>query len=152
MLSGIFSGRIGRLAFFLGYIYLHIPIVVLVIVYALINSLVGDIESDVLRGITNVVLFGFGAIWTVLYFVISIDLSVRRWHDIDQTGWLVFLYFVPIASFVAMVVQLVVPGNPEDNRYGTPVSGLGIKQVLFHKYPTPTPPTTPTDPPVAPIA
>lgn len=148
----MFSGRIGRLGFLLGYLYLQLPMFVVIFAYMIINAVGGDLNSGPLHAVMSVLLFGFGAVWTIFYFIVSIDLSVRRWHDIDQTGWLAFLYFVPIANFVAAVVQLVVPGNPEINRYGTPVSGLGIRQVLFHRYPAASPiAPQPSDPPVSPI-
>jgi uncharacterized membrane protein YhaH (DUF805 family) len=126
----MFTTRIGRLGFLLGYIYLQLPIIALIILYGFANWLSGG-NSDVVRSATNVILYSFGVVWGGMYILLTVSLCVRRWHDIDQTGWLTALYLVPFASLVAAIVQLVVPGSAEANRYGEPVTGFGFKKVLF---------------------
>lgn len=145
----MFSGRIGRLGFLLGHIYVNVPFIVIILVYALVNALVGDMPDNALRMGANIVLFLIGLVWILLSWIVSIDLAVRRWHDLGQTGWLVLLSLLPVVNLIVILVQLIVPGNPGPNRYGVQVSGLGVMQVLFHKYPASSASVSPVGEPLS---
>ena len=49
-------------------------------------------------------------------------LTVRRLHDIDESGWYTVIAFIPLGVFVLFPVMLL-PGSEEENRFGG-VSGL----------------------------
>ena len=46
--------------------------------------------------------------------------TIRRLHDTDRSGWWLLLAFVPFVSLV-LLVFLLLPGTPGDNRFGAPV-------------------------------
>ena len=49
---------------------------------------------------------------------ISLSAWVRRLHDMDQTGWLALLAFVPLVNILMFFVLLFASGTPGANRYG----------------------------------
>ena len=58
----------------------------------------------------------------------SIALSVKRWHDLDRTGWWALINLVPQWGWlIALVANGFPKGTPGVNRYGPPmdrVAGL----------------------------
>lgn len=44
-------------------------------------------------------------------------LSVRRLHDVEQSGWMFLLAFVPLGGIVVLVFMLM-PGTAHENRFG----------------------------------
>lgn len=71
-----------------------------------------------------VVLLGIALLATIIP---TIALTVRRFHDIGQSGWLVLLFYVlgvvPVVNFVSSIVWLVMlclDSQPGDNKYGAP--------------------------------
>ncbi len=52
----------------------------------------------------------------------SISVASRRLHDAGQTGWLAALMVIPYLGFVWAIVVGLMPGKPETNQYGPPVS------------------------------
>ncbi|GAB5458557.1 MAG: DUF805 domain-containing protein [Henriciella sp.] len=63
-----------------------------------------------------------------------IALMVRRFHDLNQTGWLVLVFFVlgliPLVSFFSGIGQLIwfcMPGTAGPNKYGEdPKGGVDV--------------------------
>ncbi|WKL56675.1 DUF805 domain-containing protein [Asticcacaulis sp. ZE23SCel15] len=48
-------------------------------------------------------------------------LTVKRWHDMGLTGWLVVISFVPvIGTALTLMICGLVPGQRHANRYGHP--------------------------------
>nr|WP_313504490.1 DUF805 domain-containing protein [Stenotrophomonas pavanii] len=63
------------------------------------------------------------ALSVVMWLVFAlpcIAATLRRLHDTDRSGWWLLLGFVPFASLV-LLVFLVLPSTPGDNRFGAPV-------------------------------
>jgi uncharacterized membrane protein YhaH (DUF805 family) len=129
---GIFSGRIGRLGFLLGALYPLLLLVGMMLIYAALSftnqqtasadELLPTQTSPIVL-IVNSVLFLVGAIVTLLTLPISLSLHVRRWHDLDQSGWMTTLAFVPLVGAIASLVLLFAPGTRGSNRYGSMYSG-----------------------------
>jgi uncharacterized membrane protein YhaH (DUF805 family) len=57
------------------------------------------------------------AVYTMAVLLPSIAVSVRRLHDIDRSGWWVFIVIVPVFVIVLLFLMLL-DGKPGDNRYG----------------------------------
>lgn len=125
----MFTGRIGRAGWLLGHIYLAIPLVGVTIAYIVFNQVVQD--SSPVHSSINLSIFITGALTIVYYPVASYGLTMRRWHDMNKSGWFALLNFVPIADLVAWLFQLFVPGTNESNDYGSPQSSFDFKDVLF---------------------
>lgn len=48
-------------------------------------------------------------------------LTVKRWHDMGLSGWLVIISFVPvIGTVLTLMICGLVPGQRHVNRYGHP--------------------------------
>ncbi len=106
--TGMFSGRLNRQGFLLSLLY---PFVYFLIPIAL---------GLVLRGntIANIIGFVFGIVGIIAMIPISISTAVRRWHDLNQSGWMALLSFVPLVSFFVLLMYLFVPGTKAANDYG----------------------------------
>jgi uncharacterized membrane protein YhaH (DUF805 family) len=66
----------------------------------------------------------------IISIPISLPLHIRRWHDLNQSGWLTLLGFVPLVGFIATIALLILPGKAEPNQYGLPYHGsLSAKDI-----------------------
>ena len=61
----------------------------------------------------------------LLYFAYAVAilpatlcLYVRRWHDLNVTGWATIANFVPVLNVAASLVLMIVPGTTGDNDFG----------------------------------
>ena len=67
-------------------------------------------------------LFYLGALLIFVFFLGSIipmiAVEVRRWHDLDKSGWYWFARFVPLVGGLIVLVFMVMPGTKGDNRFG----------------------------------
>lgn len=68
--------------------------------------------------LSGTVLMVLGAILCVIAFVAGIMLVIRRLHDMDRTGWLALLSFIPIVGFIFALVLLLFKGTEGPNKYG----------------------------------
>ena len=66
----------------------------------------------------------FLVVW-IAHLVPSIALVVRRFHDLDQTGWLYLLFlilsFIPVIGLlvsISMIVWFCFRGTDGPNKYG----------------------------------
>ncbi|MFQ6028072.1 MAG: DUF805 domain-containing protein [Dehalococcoidia bacterium] len=60
-----------------------------------------------------------GMIFLVFALYIIIVAYIRRFHDLDRSGWFTLLALVPIVSLVVLLVLLFFPGTRGANRWGT---------------------------------
>lgn len=58
-------------------------------------------------------------VWPALALPL-IAVTIRRLHDTDRSGWWLLLGLVPIAG-LAVLVFMLLPSTPGDNRFGKPV-------------------------------
>ncbi|HIE1101898.1 MULTISPECIES: DUF805 domain-containing protein [Stenotrophomonas] len=107
-----FSGRASRSEFWwfqLFVLILFLPVMVL----GYLGALNGSNTLSLLSGGLNIVL-------SLGLFLPMISVAVRRLHDTDRSGWWYLLAFIPIIGLV-MLVFMLLPGTPGDNRFGAPV-------------------------------
>jgi uncharacterized membrane protein YhaH (DUF805 family) len=72
--------------------------------------LVAD-SLDAVEVVGNVI--AFGLLWP------SIAVQVKRWHDIDMSGWWVLVNFLPfIGPLWAIVMNGFFASTPNENRFG----------------------------------
>ena len=59
---------------------------------------------------------------TILYYIFiilpSIAMTVRRLHDVGQSGWMVLLNLVPYVGGVVILVFTCLDSQPNENKYG----------------------------------
>lgn len=61
-----------------------------------------------------------GAALYIALIVISIQIGVKRLHDLDWSGWLLLINLIPVVSFVFALIMVFMPGTKGRNRFGPP--------------------------------
>ncbi|MEA3503287.1 MAG: DUF805 domain-containing protein, partial [Actinomycetota bacterium] len=109
--SGLFSfeGRINRLKYWLNSL---IPLVIVFL--SVIPVIVTAKEGQGASGFASLLMMAgwAAAIW------ISLAIQVKRWHDLDQSGWWVLLGFVPYVNIIVMIILGFIKGTVGRNRFG----------------------------------
>jgi len=55
----------------------------------------------------------------------GIAVGARRLHDINKSGFWLFLWFLPIIGWIIMIVWAIKKGDQGDNRFGSdPLAAL----------------------------
>jgi uncharacterized membrane protein YhaH (DUF805 family) len=98
------TGRLSRSKYFTA------PII-LGIVIGLIQFLMGIVMAP----LALIMLPVLGIAYLVSFFMINI----KRWHDLDKSGWLSLLLFIPIVNFFVGIYLLFAKGAEGDNQYGS---------------------------------
>lgn len=87
---------------------------VLVVVVTVLDALfpgVGEEPSNV-----SLVIF---MILLIPYCWINLAVQIRRWHDLDRSGWMMLIGLIPIVGAIVLVVVLgFFSGTSGENRYG----------------------------------
>ena len=81
-----------------------------------------DLETSDSAAILALGMFGAGALFALVNILPSISVKIRRFHDLDQTGWLVLLFwvvniFIPVAE-LARMLWFAFRGTEGNNQYG----------------------------------
>ncbi|WP_339663162.1 DUF805 domain-containing protein [uncultured Polaribacter sp.] len=64
-------------------------------------------------------------IYSVLIFIPSLAVFVRRLHDGGYTGWYFLLFFLPIIGWIWLLVLLCMESEPKQNKWGENPKGIG---------------------------
>ena len=75
----------------------------------------------VIGGVLNIT--WLDGLWTLATLLPSLGLSVRRLHDIDKSGWWLFLGLIPLVGAIILIIWACKESQPYDNQYG-PVPNL----------------------------
>ena len=78
--------------------------------FALMNFLIGLVLS-----LVNIQMIG--NIYQLLVFIPSLSVFWRRMHDTNRSGCNFFWIFLPIIGWIIMLVYLVLPTKPGENKY-----------------------------------
>ena len=60
----------------------------------------------------------FYFVFTLAIFLPSLAVTIRRLHDLDRSGWWIFLNFVPLIGVIVMIVWFCTRGTSGPNRFG----------------------------------
>ena len=108
-----FEGRASRSEFWWFWLFVTI---ITAIPYALIFTVLPD-EGEDLGGAFW--LWTFLVVILALIFVIPyISVTVRRLHDTDRSGWWYWISLVPCIGGLWLLILLILPGTPGQNRFG----------------------------------
>ena len=128
--SGIFSidGRINRLQYWL---YSLIPIaLILVASFMLVGTISGNGNAKPIGSILFLGAFII-SIW------ISIAIQVKRWHDLDQSGWWSLLGFIPYLNIIVLILLGFIKGTDGVNRFGVdPLGNNGVNNLIAKVEPS----------------
>lgn len=138
--SGMFSGRLGRLGYLLGIVYSLLPIIAAIVLFAIIQvafrPLPGDntllAQPNPVATIANLLIFILVVLDVIIIIPVSLSIQIRRWHDMNLSGWYTLLSFLPIVGYIALIVILFIPGTQSTNQFGEPFNPpYKFKKVLF---------------------
>jgi len=48
----------------------------------------------------------------------GLSVAVRRMHDTDKSGWMLLLGLIPFIGGIIVLVLVLLPGTPSQNRFG----------------------------------
>lgn len=55
---------------------------------------------------------------SLIFIPFGIGAGIRRWHDLEKSGWWVLLYLIPIINFVTLIYLILKKGEQTVNAYG----------------------------------
>ena len=111
-----FSGRAGRPEYWYWVLLVLIVTILLAIVEgAIVAPMLGFEAFAPEAGQPLRLLF------SLAIFLPSLVVMVRRLHDINRSGWWVFINLVPIIGLLILIWWLTRPSDPDTKQYGAPV-------------------------------
>lgn len=112
--KGMFMGHLNRVGFLLSIIY----IIAFFLAPILMTMLARLFSTE--GQIINIVSLLWSTLGVILAIPVAVSVSVRRWHDLNQSGALVLLYLIPLVGLITFFIQLLAPGDKTGNKYGNP--------------------------------
>jgi uncharacterized membrane protein YhaH (DUF805 family) len=114
-----FSGRASRSEYWWVALASLILMIVVMVVLAVVAFGIAAASGGSDSGFTvaMVVVYGVMALLGIALFVPSLSLSIRRLHDINQSGWMYLLNFIPNIGGIIMIVLLAQAPNPAGSRF-----------------------------------
>jgi uncharacterized membrane protein YhaH (DUF805 family) len=103
----VFSGRSRRAEYW----YFVLFNIIVAIVLSLIDTLLGTF--DFVQGIGLL-----SGLYALAVLIPTLAGTVRRLHDIDRSGWWIFIKEIPLIGSIVLLVFAVTDGTPGSNRYG----------------------------------
>jgi len=64
---------------------------------------------------------GYGPIYiiyTLAVLVPGLAVGVRRLHDVEKSGWYLFIGLIPIVGGILLIIKMCTDGTPGENKYG----------------------------------
>lgn len=104
----VFDGRSNRAEFW-NFFWVNLAISILISIF---SKMIGN-ESNFL-----------GMLYSLVVFLPSTALSIRRLHDVGKSGWMLLVSFIPVIGFIWLLILMATEGNKEENEYGPAVIEL----------------------------
>lgn len=110
-----FDGRIRRIEYFLsGLISSVVGGTVWAIAFA--GIMAGAMSGSTASGSIFGVIIGFAVYVGLLWF--GLAQGVKRLHDLNKSGWMILIMFIPVANFIFALYMLFADGTVGPNEYG----------------------------------
>jgi len=129
-----FEGRASRSEYwwpFLMRAVINIGMIVAFIAMLVVTGAGDEPEGTVLSGFMGLLIAYL--LFNLFNFIPTLAISARRFHDLDQTGWLVLVFVLVNAFFVvsvfAQLIWYALRGTDGPNQYGP--DPLGFNPELF---------------------
>jgi len=74
-------------------------------------------------------------LYSVVVFVPSLSVTIRRLHDIGKSGWWYFIAFVPLIGGIILFVFTLFDSEPSANEWG--LDPKASERILVPPYPMP---------------
>ena len=73
---------------------------------------------------------GLGLLWILAMFIPTIAVTVRRFHDQNQSGWMYLIQFIPYIGGFIVLIFMCIDGNRGPNKYGPDPKSGGVGDVF----------------------
>lgn len=84
-------------------------------------GIVGGVFESIRDADNSIILTLVFGILAFIVWVIGISLSVRRFHDLNKSGWWLLINIIPFIGWLITFVMLgFMPGDQGRNNYGEP--------------------------------
>ena len=117
-----FEGRACRMEAISWALVTSIIFMLITILFCILIGISASNNSSAFPGILLLILGLVSLIAIIIFLVPGLGVACRRLHDLNLSGWLQLLYFVPIInSFVSIVFFVMfyfIPGTVGPNQYG----------------------------------
>ncbi|MEJ1383648.1 MAG: DUF805 domain-containing protein [Candidatus Sedimenticola sp. (ex Thyasira tokunagai)] len=119
------SGRIGRLRYLAYVSAMYLLIFTLMVPIMGSSALLGSGQAETVTGITGILVI----LAYIIITVFTIVCMKRRLNDLNKTGMLALLVFVPLANFLLAIYIIFFRGSEGPNRYGPAptANSMGVK-------------------------
>jgi uncharacterized membrane protein YhaH (DUF805 family) len=114
----VFSGRARRAEYW----YFVLFNIIVAVVLSLIDTLLGTFNFMQGVGLLS-------GLYALAVLIPTLAVTVRRLHDIDRSGWWIFINLIPLIGFIVLLVFAVTDGTPGSNRYGPNPKGATARVV-----------------------
>ena len=64
------------------------------------------------------IFFWISLVSVFVFFIPAITCQIRRFHDINKSGWFILINFIPFVGWIIALVMLVGKGTEGKNRFG----------------------------------
>ena len=126
------QGRLNRLSYIANWGLLHIlyglSLILLNLSFDTLQPQALDIEQNV-SSFAVVELSSF--VLTALYLYSIFILIIRRLHDLNKSGWMSLLLFIPLINLVVLVWLIFAQGCSRTNRFGHPRASTNVERFLL---------------------
>jgi|SRR3989344_3564918 len=107
IIKKLYSGRIGGLAFLIGVLLSYGG-------FVLQGKILDILPQNTLISILSILI-------SLLLFTFFFSVNVRRWHDLNKSGWYSLLVFAPLVNVIVGIILIFKTGKHEENNYGKPL-------------------------------
>ena len=109
-----FSGRARRKEYWMYMLFLWLFTMVAVLIDWVIAIAMGGYFYNIVS-----------TLFSLATLLPSLAVGVRRLHDVDKSGWWMFISFVPVIGGIWLLILLATEGTPGKNIYGYNPKGKG---------------------------
>jgi uncharacterized membrane protein YhaH (DUF805 family) len=112
----VFSGRARRKEYWMFFLF-----------NTVIELALGYILAQLGARTNNIALIFLAYVYALAVIIPSIAVTVRRLHDVNQSGWLFLVVLIPLIGWIILLVFTLMDSNPGDNQYGPNPKGMAAK-------------------------
>ena len=77
-------------------------------------------------GSLSIFLYTLVGLYSLVLFLPSLGVTVRRLHDVGKSGWFLLVSLVPIVGWILLFISYCTDGQSGENRWGSNPKGEGI--------------------------
>lgn len=127
------NGRFGRLSYIAWYGFLNLiacfAFVALSLTLGIFNLSTQSLDSQFIETLTGLGGLSFLVI-SVLYLYFNIVIQVRRFHDMNRSGWFILLFILPLVNIFVFLYLLLGTGTQGINHYGSQCKSAVWEKIL----------------------